>query len=163
MVTQEQTTDRPTADGGAASDANPEDRSLSIDEASREFNVASRVLRTALGEGECKGHDFGGRIGWRTKRKHVREWLDKLMGDTGKPAPKRRRRAKAPKTSGAEHSAPKPGQVWRDRDGREGDRKVQVKTVHSDHVVIHNLAHKDTTTTGKVKSSSWHKRYELVK
>lgn len=148
--------------GVGAADVDEKDRTLSIGEASMRFNIASRVLRTALGNGEVKGHDFGGRIGWRMKPEHVREWLDRLFAN-GVRAPKRRRRAKMPKKPVDERVPVKVGQVWRDRDAREGDRRVEVKEVRADVIVIHNPAHKDPSTRGTVKASAWHRRFVLVR
>lgn len=139
------------------------DRRISIEEASKRFNIASRVLRTALGDGECKGHDFGGRIGWRMKPADVGDWLDRLFASKGKPAPKRRRRAKMPTKPDAERIAVKVGQTWKDRDAREGDRRVVVKEVTTSHVVVHNPAHKDPATRSRVKASAFHRRFILVR
>lgn len=139
-----------------------DDQMISIDEAAKRFNVASRVLRAALGAGECKGKDFGGRIGWRMWPRHVREWLDKLVGDTGKAAPKPRRRAKTKATKAAAKPAIKVGQTWKDRDTREGGRKVKIVEVKPDVIVVHNPAHKDPNTKSEVKASAFHRRFVLV-
>lgn len=148
-----------------ATTATPTDgteKMISIEEAAARYGVASRVLRAALGAEECKGHDFGGRVGWRMWPHHVVEWLDSLV-NKGKAAPKGRKRVttkRAKEAAAKDKPTVKVGQVWIDR--AKPSRKVKVTEVGDKAIEIHNMAHKDPSTRGTVKCEKWHRYYSLA-